>query len=382
MLSKQRLGLAIVALAVFTSMFAMPISAGGQVDEITVTAGPWEGSVLFAGSTEAVASNDATLRLATFSTITIDMVVDEKGNVSSGSMQVDISWVQDSVGNPPDGGEPYHITSDQQQTGTLALSGTVKRLVATGTLNWVYETFDTEGNSVFDGPKSSPEDQEWVFEASQSDCGLLTGSVVDVRGIGLMRSVILPVSYVDDGVTNTNELVAASRIWSKSAAFEAEEIATQVAIINEVANQAIASEAIDAQELAFLVFAIENLQKQLASLGACELAGLGFSNPEAGEDFLAELLRNLLFKALANSSELDTQELLTLLNIGARSGALTGPEEAVELFEEFEVALTEKLAEAVDGGYYGDVEDIAVAAGSHGFTDLYADATVALEGQP
>ena len=40
------------------------------------------------------------------------------------------------------------------------------------------------------------------------------------------------------------------------------------------------------------------------------------------------------------------------------------------------------LAEAVDGGDYGDVEDIAVAAGSHGFTDLYADATKALEGQP
>jgi hypothetical protein len=371
-----------VALAVFTSMLAVPISAGGQVDEITVTPGPWEGSVMFAGSTRQDASNDSTVRFATSSTITIDMVVDEKGNVTSGSMQVDISWVHDSVGTPPGGGDLYHVTSDQQQTGTLALSGTVQLLVATGTLNWVYETFDTDGNSVFDGPVARAEDQVWIFEALQSDCGLLTGSVVDVRGIGLMRSVILPEYYVDDGATTTNELLAVSRIWSKSEAFEAEEIATNVAIINELANSIIASEVVTAQDLVFLVLNIENLQKQMASLEACELEALGFPTPEAGEDFLAELLRNLLFKALANAGELDTKELLTLLNIGARAGALTGPEEAVELFEGFEQALTEKLAEAVDGGYYGDVEDIAVAAGSHGFTDLYADATKALEGEP
>ena len=382
MFAKRRLGIGATALAVLTAVLVMPLSAGGQVDEITVTPGQWEGSVFFAGSTREDASNDSTVRFATSSTITIDMVVDEKGNVTSGFMQVDISWMHDSVGTPPGGGDLYHITSDQQQTGTLALSGTVQLLVATGTLNWVYETFDTDGNSVFEGPVARAEDQVWVFEALQSDCGLLTGSVVDVRGTGLMRSVILPRQYVDDGAENTNELVAVSRIWSKSQSSEAEEIATSVAIINEVANEAIASEDVDGQDLVFLVLAVEILQKQLASLEACQLEAVGFPTPEAGEDFLAELLRNLLFKALANSGELDTTELLTLLNIGARAGALTGPEEAVELFEGFEQALTEKLAEAVDGEYYGDVEDIAVAAGSHGFTDLYADATGALEGQP
>lgn len=375
---KRRRGLALAALAVVTTVLAAPLSAGGQ-DEIAFTPGPWEGSVLFGGSIQSSSPNAASQRFPTFSTITIDLVVDEKGNVTGGSMVVDISWLQDGVGTTPGTGDPYHITSDHEQTGTLAMSGTVERLVATGTLSWKREIFDTDGNSVYDGPRVSPEDQVWVFEASQSDCGLLTGSLVEASGIGLMFSVKLPAEFSDGDETTTNELVAVSRIWSKSDA--AADIATDVAILNDVVNEAIANEEVTLQDLKILVFAFEDLAERLAVLELCEAEALGLA-PGTGEDFLAELLRNLLFKALENSSELEVQELIALLNIGARGGALSGPEEAVELFEAFEEALTQKLAEAVDEGYYGDVEDIAVAAGSHGFTDLYADATKALEDEP
>ena len=377
--SKRRRGLALAALAVVTTVLVAPLSAGGQ-DEIAFTPGPWTGSVFFAGSIQSDSPNDTTLILATLSTITIDLVVDESGTVTDGTMQVDVSWIQDGVGTSPDG-QPYHITSDHEQTGTLAMSGTVERLVATGTLSWVFETFDTEGNSVFDGPRVRSKDQVWVFEASQSDCGLLTGSLVEASGIGLVFSAKLPPEFSDGDQTTTNELVAVSRIWSKSDAAAAEDIATDVAILNDVANMAIAGEDVTSEELIALVIAFETLAERLAALELCELEALGLA-PGAGEDFVAEMLRNLLFKALENSSELEVQELIFLLNIGARAGALSGPEEAVELFEAFEEALTEKLAEAVDGGYYGDVEDIAVAAGSHGFTDLYADATKALEEEP
>ena len=52
--------------------------------------------------------------------------------------------------------------------------------------------------------------------------------------------------------------------------------------------------------------------------------------------------------------------------------------EAVELFQAFEQALTQKLAEPVDTGDFDTVQDIAATAAANGFSNLYHDAQAAL----
>ena len=70
---------------VLASVLAVPMSAGGQ-DETTYTAGPWEGSIFFDGSFERTSPDFTTLWLVLFNSITINMIVDETGKVTGGSM--------------------------------------------------------------------------------------------------------------------------------------------------------------------------------------------------------------------------------------------------------------------------------------------------------
>ena len=195
-----------------------------------------------------------------------------------------------------------------------------------------------------------------------------------------MGRVLQPTEYVDGDTTSINNIVAVSRIWPEREDVDTEDIATRVAIVNEVANNALAHP--DTESLLFFVRALETLREELARLETCLLEPQGFMAPEAGENWLADIMRNLLSGLLENPDELSAKQIIELLVIGARAGALNGPEQAVELNDAFEQALTQELAEAVDQEDFDTVEAIAVTAGSYGFTDLYDDATKALEGQP
>ena len=385
-MANRRVGTAMVGLAVVAAMLGSPAGAVAQVDEITIAPGPWQGSVFFAGNIQRVGPENAGASIVTSSEITMDFVADEHGTITSGTMEVDISWTLGSSGVHTSTSDLfgtvtsdfYDISSNQHQTDTLELSGTIQRLVATGTLDWTKEVYDTEGNFLDTVSGTQPEDQVWVFEASSSDCGLLTGVLVDVKGIGLMRSVILPIEFDDDGIAVLNRLVSVSRIWFDSIDLDADAISTSIEILEEISNEVTADPDAGLVELLALVIVVEKLREQLAELDICQLADQGFPNAEAGEEWLAGILRTLSFAALQKTDKLTTGELIFLVGIASRGGALSGPEEAVELFEAFEQALTQKLAEAVDTGDFDTVQDIAATAAANGFSNLYDDAQAAL----
>jgi hypothetical protein len=176
-----------------------------------------------------------------------------------------------------------------------------------------------------------------------------------------------------------NELIVAYHAWPEGAG-GADELADSLADLVDVIQQALAAESVSADELAAMVVALEALRSAAAKLEGCDL-GLDLTT-DTGEDALAVLMNQLIAKALEQSDQYSAQELIRLLNIGVRAGAVAateGIEGAEAVYDSFEVALSIALNEAIFASDTATMLDIAMAAGQDDFVDLYEAAVSAYE---
>lgn len=345
----------------------------GQAAPIAFPPGLWEGSILFSGSyhTEGVRGDGSSYvseRTVTASGINFQLLVDTRGRVSEGTMEVDIAWGDENSGSNPGTGTPYRITNEHRQTGTLTMTGTAGRLSGAGTLSWDSQTYDSDGDLIEEVSGVESVGVEWVFSASEANCASVTGKLVEASGFSLVASALAPRAIFEEDMESSNELVAL--LWAWPTVDDPQVLADAVAEIADLADEALAGIP-TVEELLALVEEVEALRLEFARLTRCQTVLPGFP-PQATDTWLAGVLRTALVKAL-DLGEYTAQELIALLNIGVRGQALDGA-----LYQRFGNALGQALDNAVEAGDVATIADIATAAGRYGYTDVYADAVAAL----
>ena len=377
---RRRLGRLIVPLLVVVQV--LPVGVSAQTGEISfppVGTGAWEGLVLFSGyvSSDQVrddSSFDTSVRnVIDSTTISMDFVVDARGQ-ASGQLGVDLSWSQEGVGTSPTTLDPYHVTSDQHQTGVLTLKGNANRLVASGTLTHATNTSTERDALIEEVSDTETEAVEWVFQAFESTCVRVTGRLIEASGISLMASALLPRATVEEGDAIYNELV--SQFWAWPAEVEdPERIRQAIEEITEAADNVRLREIPEAIHLLELVAASRALNAELAALDACKAAIVGWV-PESAQSWLVTILQGALHKALDNQSSYEASELVDLWDAGLHEGALDS-----EIIIQFIDAFHAKLDKAIELGDYAAIVDIFAFASRYPFPDLYAEAKAAFEGE-
>jgi hypothetical protein len=381
-LSERRTGTAVLVVVLF-GVLVTPLSVGAQTGDITLPAGTSEGSVMLGGSveTEGFRTDDTHYldrRTVTSSNITFDIDVDSQGQVTDGTMTVDIRWSGFGTGTTPVTGDTYLINSTSRKSGTLDLEGTADRLVATGSLTTESSVYDTDGNFIKEVSGTREDEVGWVFQATGITCGMVTGKLVEAWGSGLMVSAKFPRKVREGDSETRNELVSVFRLLSPDASADAEMLAMRIGDLNEAANPLLAEPTPTVADLARVLGIAEALRADLARLERCKLT----LDPSGSEDWLAAILQSLLVKALEQPELWNAQDLIHMLNIGVRGGAVDAigsDPTAAELYEEFGDALEFALGEAIASSDLPTIIDIASASASYGYSCLYEAATAAIE---
>lgn len=349
---------------------------------LDVPAGPWEGEVIFGGAlmsqgVRADGTDFRTVRTVDSSDITFEASVAANGDVINGTMTVDISWSTDGTGTTPATFDLYHVTSTHREFGTLTLGGGLDHLVAAGTLTSETHIFDTQGNYVEEASGVRMNEVSWVFSASSSLCAMISGGLSQGEGISLLNSATIP--HGDDDPELVSELFATYYAWPDGAS-GADELADSIAQLVDAIQQAIAAETPSPDELASMVLALEVVRNTATRLEGCDL-GLDLTT-DTGEDALAVLMNELIAKTLEQADQFSAQELIQLLNIGVRSGAVTpngGVTGAEAVYDSFGDALFDALETAIAADDGATILDIAIAAAQYGFDELHQQAVAAHE---
>jgi hypothetical protein len=356
----------------------MILSASGslaQTQEPAFPPGVWEGSVAFTGTFESSGQrSDGTsydnATAVTSSALNFEMVVDDDGTIVSGAMQVNIVWAVATSGRAPVTGDSYMNGSDHRQSGKLQLQGTATQMEAAGLLAYDKQIYDTQGNLIEEISGVEEIEVLWTFQPFSADCSSVTGELVAAEGTSLMATALGPDIIFDDGYEAVNRLV--SQFWAYPVFEDSDLIALAIGEVNEFAARLL--EGVPEPELMVeLVEAVEKIRADLARLEVCQDTIDGFS-PSQTEDWLTNILRNLFTKVLEAPGEYTPQDLITMLSIGARGGALTG-----EVYTGFGEALGIALSNALAVDDIDSIFDIAVAAAQYGYQDVYEDAAAALD---
>jgi hypothetical protein len=332
---------------------------------LDVSPGPWEGEVLFDGALTV----GGTRRVVDASDIVFTATVRANGDVTDGTMNVDIVW--------SDTESQYGTSSDHHEFGTLTLGGGVDRLVAAGTLTHDTLIYDSDGKFIEEPSGTREEEVSWIFSASNTACALLSGTLESAGGRSFFNSAV-----IQFGDEYTNELVVVYHAWPADLN-GAEEVADSVAELADTIQEALASGTPTPNELALMILALEALRNSATRLDSCG-AGVDLTT-DTGEDALAVLMNELIAKALEQAEEYSPQELIKMLNIGVRSGAVTpkgGVTGADEVYATFGDVLSAALDEAIADGDAATILDITMAASQYGFSDLYERGTAVYEELP
>jgi hypothetical protein len=351
--------------------WVVPISAalilnlpavGVPSQALDVSPGPWEGEVLFDG-----ALISSVPRVVDSSEIIFTATVNANGDVTDGTMEVDILW--------SDSGS--EASSDHHEYGTLTLGGGVDRLVAVGTLTHDTLIYDSNGRFIEEPSGTREEQVSWIFSASNTTCALLSGTLDEAEGSSLMRSTL-----ISSDNEYSNQFVVAYHAWPADSN-RADEVADSLADLADTIQKALASEAPSPNELAGMVVALEAVRNSAVNLELCDF-GLDLTT-DTGEDALAVLMNELIAKVLEQADQYSPQQLIKLLNIGVRSGAVTpkgGVMGADEVYATFGDVLSDALDAAIAEADAATILDITTAARQYGFSDLYDRGSAAHEALP
>ncbi len=348
----------------FSAALILNLPAVGVPSQaLDVSPGPWEGEVLFDG-----ALISTVVRVVDSSEIIFTATVDANGDVTDGTMSVDILW--------SDTGSQY-ATSDHHEFGTLTLGGGVDRLVAAGTLTHDTLIYDSDGKFIEEPSGTREEEVSWIFSASNTTCALLSGTLDEAEGSSLMRSTL-----ISSDNEYSNQFVVAYHAWPADSS-RADEVADSIADLADTIQKALASETPSPNDLALMVLALEAVRNSAVNLELCDF-GLDLTT-DTGEDALAVLMNELIAKALEQADQYSPQELIKLLNIGVRSGAVTpkgGVSGADEVYATFGDVLSDALDAAIAEADAATILDVTTAARQYGFSDLYERGLAAHEALP
>ena len=363
-------------------LLLVPTFAGARDGEIAfppVGSGAWQGLVFFSG----YVSSDSVRDDGSFNTnvtdvidseIIVDLVVGDNGKVTSGTMMVDLKWVDNGVGIAPATFEPYHVVHDQHQTGTLTITGDANRLVATGTLTHTANTTSESGTetvTVEEVSGTETRDVEWVFSASEAACVRVTAQLVEATGSSLMATALIPRATVGDGREIYNGLTTHLLAWPA-------EVEDPEAIKEALEEIALAVEGIrlrdfpEASHLMELVTAWGDLNAKLAALDECQAAVQGWV-PQSTKSWLVDILQEGLNKALDNQATYDAAELINLWVAGL-SQAVMDPDLIIRFLDTFSAKLNEAIADGDTVAIY----DILSFAAAYGYPGLHSKAKAAL----
>jgi len=377
----KRLGrLALVPLLVF--VLVAPTYVGAQDGDAALPpmgSGNWTGSVSIGGftSTDRV-RNDGSFGTALTdviddTTITMDFVVGGNGQISSGTMTVDLTWFIEQAGTSPATFDPYHIVHDHHQTGTLAITGNADRLVAAGDLTWEHNT-----NSASDGlieAVSGTEiiNAEWVYQAYEVICARVQATLVGATGTPVMTHFLASRNTVDEGYEAYNRL-AVSLIAYPADVEHPDEIWGILEAVDSAADAMSDREIPETVHFFDLVGLWGDLNAELASLDECQTEIVG-PTPQSTKSWLTQVLRDGVHKALNNPEYYEASEFISLWDILVQESALTDT-----LGGRIRGALADNLDEAISNGDEDTIFDIFVWAANYGAPDLYDKAKAALEG--
>lgn len=343
-----------------SALVALP-DANAQTDEDPVVVGAWEGTLTVDGSQNTyttVTGTADTNWVITPSVMTLDLTVDENGAITLGTLQVDIVYDMATSGTGPDGAS-FSESASFRDVATLDLSGTIERMVASGTL-----TANRTASSTL-GPSSDSGPVEWVFEGTASDCDVVEGSLADVAGRSIMAAVGRPVG----GEVVSSTMRAETRIWPDTADLDLLELEADV--------EAALALPPTTPELLDLIYRINLIVNDLNSLDRCQLEALGFT--DGGAAWLASLARGLIEMALERVDEWRHFEVITFVRLANRAGLFTNDEAGRAIYDDLGRALDAKLAEAAIAEDFKAIADIMIEAGHQGYDWLHDKAEAALD---
>jgi len=347
----------VTALAVGLVVALAAPPAVGQGD-VGFPDGDWEGQPLvWRGSLDegfvfAEGAADVTFELSV-----------EDGKVSSGSMK--LSGRSSSVveGPPP-------VTVNVNVSGNYGLTGTAADVTMTGSLT-MRGTAETQGFQVpidftTDPGKSS-------FSPTFVSCNKVTGDLATqheqhVQAQGINASI--DAAFVAIRVSADPD---AAEVLNEAAALR--ELIVALSVPPKAAEMLVVAEKIDA------------FNARLVGLAACDAAPPGFQKG-LQDTVLSALFQEVLNEALARTDDYSGQELLSLLAVGIRIGAvgLSVPGNpavknfAKNLFTQFEAALIGKVDAANAAGDQQTILDVLVTAQQLGMNALADHAQGALAG--
>lgn len=344
-------------------------------DGFELRPGPWEGVVVVSGSFERLGTHSTGTPANSLITvgsnfISMEFVVDESSEITSGTMDVNLAWTDRARGIIPLTTEPYDILNDNTLVGTLQLSGTPVRIIAEGSIVWTANVYDTRGNLVegVSGPKNA--DVRWVFEATESGiCGVSEGRVTS-GGKGIMVT-----ATIDDPA---NSVRAVSRIWPANEDLDVLGMADELATIEEAIDDNAVTPGVEKQEFKALIDAVLDMRERLRALDECALAEIGLN--QGWQHWVRWTLNNIIARAMLQPELWNHTDLFGFVHDAAQAGVFgEGNDQAQDLFNALGFALDTKLNEAIAAENFMAIADIMIFAGQYGYDDLNAKANDALE---
>jgi len=369
----RRSALVVVLLA------SLAIPADAQSDELSfppIDSTSWEGLVLVSGWIASDATNEdgsfttTETDIINDTSISFELSVDDKGQVTGGTMHVNLVWFVESVGTAPTTLDPFHVSHYHHETGNLDLSGSANKLVASGSLEHESVT-EAEGQKIDEVSGTETDEVEWVFSASEASCVRVAGQLTAATAGSIMNSVFVPLDVASESDHIHNELVATFIAYPATV----EDPAAIKQYLDEVQQAADELSRRDLPEAIHLLAVIrpwQDLGAQLARLDQCQQASVGWQ-PEFTQSWLAKQIQNALHKALKEPDSYTASELIDLWDAGLEESALNS-----ELIIQFLDAFHDKLNEAIADNDTSTIWDIYAFSSQYGYPLLHDQAQKAL----
>ncbi len=321
----RRLRAMLAGTVVSAMMGVFPLGVAAQDGEISFPpdSGSWEGLVDFSGfvSHDTVRDDesfDATVTDVIDDTdIEVAFVVGDDGQITSGTMAVELVWFTESAGTSPVNFNTYHIKSFDRQTGTLKIKGNADRLVASGKLTHTTDVDSSRHGQIEEVSGTETRKVEWTFHVTDIDCAEASGDIFWATGRSLMNSAFQPKEKKEGGTTSHNALIVKLVAWPEG-----------LVVDNEVANELAWVESRirltdypDAQDLLDLAKAWNDLNAELAKGELCQAPGMGWTKM-ADWPWFTSLVREAFSKALDNADYYKADELSRLWEVGLEQAAL------------------------------------------------------------
>jgi hypothetical protein len=360
---------------------AVAVPAEAQSDDLSFPPNgspSWEGAVLVSGFISSDIQNDDgsytvdETDIIGDTSISFDLTVDDKGQVTGGTMSVDLIWFDEAAGTSPVTLDPFDVKMAHSAKGNLTLSGDAGRLVASGSLEHQTDV-DADGKRVEEVSGTETEDTEWIFSASEASCTRVAGTVKQASQGSIMNSVLVPREIHSEGHDIHNELAASFIAWPASVEDPAA-IKHYLAEVQQAAEELAQRDLPEAAHLLALIRPWQDLGAAVARLDECQSELVGWA-PEFKSSWLVTQLQNALTKALDQADTYQTTELIDLWDAGLEEYAIDNA-----LIIKFLDAFHDKLNEAISADDTSTIWDILAWSSQYGYPNLHQQALQALEG--